>query len=293
MSAYVGRFAPTPSGPLHFGSIIAALGSFLDARANDGRWLLRIDDIDAPRVRSGARDSILGTLEKLGLHWDGTIISQQDRFEDYRRICNHLTEQGCLYRCYCSRKTVRGGRYPGTCRDRQTGNGHQFALRVITRHSPLLCSDAVQGERHIDPAAETGDFIVWRADGIPAYHLATVIDDAFQQVTHVVRGADLLPSCGSQMYLQQLLGYPHPRYVHLPVAVDDHGRKISKSSHAPELLPETNPSITLFKALVFLGQDPDSDLISADSGTLLQWAIGNWQTARVPARCQIGIHYRG
>ncbi len=287
---YTGRFAPTPSGPLHFGSLIAAVASFLDARRNNGLWLLRIDDIDTPRLRGGAAEQILHSLEKLGLYWDGDVVFQSRHLAEYEAALESLMDQGLLYRCDCPRRLVKGRPYPGTCRERGLPpSTERFALRVVTGREPVGVHDLIQGDYFRQPAQETGDFIVHRADGITAYHLAAAVDDARQGVTRVVRGADLLPSTPPQVYLQQCLGLATPAYAHFPVAVDADGRKISKSEQAPAADVAANPGGVLFSTLAFLGQNPPAELDSAHVTEILDWAVQNWDLASIPKRMEITL----
>jgi glutamyl-Q tRNA(Asp) synthetase len=282
-ATYTGRFAPTPSGPLHFGSIIAALAGFLDARRHGGRWMLRIDDLDLPRVRPGATDAILHTLESLGLHWDGEVLYQSRRGEAYRAGLRVLEEKNKLYRCYCPRRVTRGGPYPGTCRLRKDSPvSRRYALRVITGEDEVGFRDGIQGPFSLSLQDESGDFIIRRADGLFAYHLANVVDDAWQGITHVVRGADLLAAAPAQIYLQDLLGLPCLRYFHVPVALGRDGSKISKSADAGHALQHGSPVQVLLHALRFLGQEPEPALEEARLDEVLDWAVRHWRLDVVP-----------
>ena len=274
---YAGRFAPTPSGPLHFGSIIAALASYLDARYNKGKWLLRIEDIDTPRVRAGAGRKIIDTLEILGLEWDGAIVYQSDRLEYYRQALSALAEADLLYRCSCPRKITRGKPYPGTCRMRTVQQEKPHSLRVKTPHRPIAFDDAIQGRRTARLDELTGDFILRRSDGLIAYNLAVVVDDAVQDITHIVRGADLLDTTFNQVYLQSVLSLPSPAYAHHPVVVDAGGNKISKQDGATDVLAGVSPETVLLRALRFLGQAPDPELAQAGKREILDWAINHWK----------------
>lgn len=218
-----------------------------------------MDDIDTPRNQDGADTSILKSLELLGLHWDGQVLCQYHRQQAYLEALDILTEKKLIYRCTCTRKQLQGKAYPGTCRHQAHGYDQQHALRIITNQSATGFNDEIQG--HFQQVLETviGDFIVHRADGLVAYHIATVVDDAWQGITEIVRGADLLDSTPRQIYLQQTLNYPTPSYTHLPVAVDQHGVKLSKQQHA-DPVDDSEPLLTLFSALEFLGQDPDKIL---------------------------------
>lgn len=280
---YTGRFAPTPSGPLHFGSVIAALAGFLDARSCNGRWLLRIDDLDPPRIRPGAVDNILHTLESLGLHWDGAVLYQSRRGEAYREGLRMLEEKQKLYRCYCPRRVTRGKPYPGTCRQRKDSPAtRRYALRVITGEHKVGFDDGIQGPFSLSLREESGDFIIRRADGLIAYHLANVVDDAWQGITHVVRGADLLAATPSQIYLQGLLGTPSPLYRHIPVALGLDGGKISKSRDAGHALQHAGPVQLIHHALRFLGQEPEQALQEARLEEVLDWAVRHWRLEAIP-----------
>ncbi len=288
MSAgYVGRFAPTPSGPLHFGSILAALGSYLDARSNRGLWLLRIDDLDTPRIRAGASDQVLFALDKLGMHWDGNILYQSQRHEAYRENERTLQSMDLLFPCYCSRKLVKGKRYPGTCRDRQRSSNQQFSIRIKAGTGNYVLHDQIQSDYSQDLAGEIGDFVIRRADGIYAYHLAVVVDDAHQNISHMIRGADLMDSCPRQIYLQQQLGLTTPVYAHLPLAVTPSGIKISKQHMAEDVLLNRQPTSILFACLEFLGQNPSRELLKYPVDEVIKWGIENWKLSNIPNRPEI------
>jgi glutamyl-Q tRNA(Asp) synthetase len=277
---YVGRFAPSPTGPLHFGSLVAALASWLDARRAGGRWLLRVEDLDRPRVMPGAEEAILRQLEEIGLGWDGAIVRQSERLELYesslRRIEPHT------YACACTRKeledsalAIDGSRiYPGTCRAGLAPGKSPRALRVRTTNEAVRFTDRVQGDLVQRVEAEVGDFVLRRADGVIAYQLAVVVDDDAQAVTDVVRGADLLDSTARQIHLQRLLGAATPRYLHVPVATNAAGEKLSKQTAARAAGPGE-----LRRALRFLGQAAPADLTPRES---LDWALRHWDVARIP-----------
>jgi glutamyl-Q tRNA(Asp) synthetase len=248
----IGRFAPSPTGPLHFGSLVTAVASYLDARAHGGQWLVRMEDVDTPRVVPGADANILRTLERFGLTWDGPVLYQSTRTEAYREALETLRRTGFAYPCSCSRREVGDGIYPGTCRTRGPEPGKPHAWRV----------------RADD--ANVDDFVVLRADGCFAYQLAVVVDDAAQGVTDVVRGADLLDSTPRQIWLQRLLGYPQPRYLHVPVVVDAQGEKLSKQTLAPPLDPDRAEE-HLRAALRFLVQPEPPPGVD-----ILPWAIAHW-----------------
>jgi len=285
---YLGRFAPSPTGPLHFGSLVAALASWLDARAAGGRWLLRIEDLDAPREQPGATDDILRQLESLGLTWDGQVEVQSRRTEGYRAALARLEARGATYWCGCSRREIADSSlglaadgaciYPGTCRAGLPPGRKSRALRVRTGGDPIRFTDRVQGEIVQNVEQEVGDFVLYRADGVFAYQLAVVVDDAEQQITDVVRGADLLDSSARQIWLQRLLGLRTPRYLHVPAAVNAAGEKLSKQTGA-RALELAQPQREIARALAFLGQDAPKGLTAPQ---LLENARTHWNIARIP-----------
>lgn len=287
--AYRGRFAPTPSGPLHFGSVVAALGSWLDARANAGEWHVRIDDLDPPRVQPGAADAILATLERLALLWDGPVVRQQARTAAYAEALDCIAKRAHVYPCACSRKNIaaagltglEGPRYPGTCRERRDVARAGHALRIDVRGLTIAFVDLLQGPVRQDLEASIGDYVLRRADGVHAYHLACAVDDAAGGFTHVVRGADLIDSTPRQIHLQGLLSEPSPLYLHLPVAVDAEGRKLSKQTRA-EAVDPARPGQVLASALAFLGHSPPGDLADAPPRQLLDWGRAHWERDRIP-----------
>jgi len=233
---YVGRFAPSPSGPLHAGSLVAALASYLDARAHRGRWLLRIEDIDEPRTVAGAERVILGQLEALGMHWDEAPVRQTARHPLYERAFARLRDAGRVYGCACMRRELPPGPYPGICRPPAgTGKRPIRSWRFLVEPGVEIFSDRWLGPQSQDVAAEVGDFIIRRADGLWAYQLVVVVDDGDQGITDVVRGADLLDSTARQRQLARALGLPLPRVLHVPLVLDSTGRKLSKQNHAPAL----------------------------------------------------------
>ena len=276
-----GRFAPSPTGPLHFGSLIAALASWLDARAAGGGWLVRIEDLDPPREQPGAADDILRTLERLGLYWDGEVIFQRERTALYQKSLENLRE--FTYWCGCTRREVADSSlglaadgaqiYPGTCRNGLPPGRPPRALRLKVSGS-IDFIDRVQGPQRQSLESDVGDFVLLRADGQFAYQLAVVVDDAEQNVTDVVRGADLLDSTARQIFLQRLLGLPTPRYLHVPAAVNAAGEKLSKQTGA-QPLDLSQPARELRRALHFLGQR---------ESTSLEEAVRNWNPALIPAR---------
>ena len=295
--AYRGRFAPSPTGPLHFGSLVAAVGSWADARARGGEWLVRMEDLDPPREVPGAADDILRTLEALGLEADGPVIRQSERGDVYRAALDRLRDRGVLFACGCTRREIAdsglpgsdGGLvYPGTCRNGPPPGREARALRVRVDDAVIAFDDALQGEVRQDLAREVGDFVLLRADGLFAYQLAVVVDDAAQGITDVVRGADLLDSTPRQILLQRLLGLPTPRYLHLPVATNGAGEKLSKQTGAPAL-DRSRPAPALVAALRFLGQPAPAALERATAHTVLEWAAANWDRTRIPRRRAIAV----
>ena len=243
---------------------------------------MRIEDIDTPRVRAGADRKIIDTLEILGLEWDGDIVYQSNRLEFYRQALAELAEADLLYRCYCPRKITRGKPYPGTCRILTVQREKPHSLRVKTPDQPIAFDDAIQGRQTGRLDDLTGDFILRRSDGLIAYNLAVVIDDAAQDITHIVRGADLLDTTFNQVYLQSVLSLPTPAYAHHPVVVDVGGKKVSKQDGATDVLAGVSPEAVLLRALRFLGQAPDRKLAQANRREILDWAICCWKIKAVP-----------
>ena len=289
-STYRGRFAPSPTGPLHFGSLIAAVASYADARQHGGAWLLRIEDVDTPRSVAGATEAILATLAACGMQHDGAIVFQSQRDDAYHAALHQLREHKLAYRCACTRREVadsalrgiEGPVYPGTCRH-DIGSRPARAWRVDTRGARIAFDDAVQGRIEQNLETEIGDFVLYRADNLYAYQLAVVVDDAEAGITHVVRGADLLDSTPRQIYLQKLLNLPTPQYLHLPVAVNAAGEKLSKQTRAPGI-ERSKVLPALIDALRFLGQQPPAlDSVPA----LWQWTAENWRREKIP-RSRVG-----
>ncbi len=276
---YTGRFAPSPTGDLHFGSLVAAVGSFLQARCRGGRWLVRIEDLDPPRVVPGSAERILADLRRFGMEPDAPVVWQGARQEAYAAALERLRSRGLLFPCACTRSELPEGPYPGTCRDGLPPGREGRSLRVRVDAEPVAFEDVVQG-RITETLAETcGDFVVRRADGYFAYQLAVVVDDAWQGVTEVVRGADLLDSTPRQIFLQRALGLPTPRYLHLPVALDDEGRKLGKR-FGSDPVAAGSPLAALGSALRFLGlPPPDHDTLERR----WSWAIAHWDETRIPA----------
>lgn len=289
MERYRGRFAPSPTGPLHFGSFVAAVGSFLEARTRGGEWLVRMEDLDPPRLLEGAAKDILRTLAACGLNWDGQVLHQSARTDAYHCALHRLRGLRLVYPCACSRREIadsaiagtEGPVYPGTCRGGIVAGRGARTLRLDTNGAAVAFEDALQGHITCELERESGDFVLYRSDGVYAYQIAVVVDDAGQGITDVVRGADLLASTPRQIYIQRLLGLPQPRYAHLPVAVDARGEKLSKQTLA---LPvdAAQPLPALMAALSFLGQQPPRGLERATVRELWAWAIENWRLDRVP-----------
>lgn len=235
-ASYIGRFAPSPSGPLHNGSLVAAMASYLDARARQGQWLLRIEDIDTPRTVAGADRIIMQQLQALGMHWDAPPVWQSARPALYESAFNRLADSGLTYGCACTRQELAGaGRYPGTCRNGLATGRKARAWRFRVPKGVEQCTDRWFGPMEQDVARDVGDFIIRRADGLWAYQLVVVVDDADQHITHIVRGADLLDSTPRQRVLARALGYPIPETLHVPLLLDEQGRKLSKQNHAPAI----------------------------------------------------------
>lgn len=291
MQKYRGRFAPSPTGPLHFGSLIAAVGSYLEAKSHVGEWLLRMEDLDPPREQPGAADAILRALEACGMAWDGEPTYQSERGGAYAAALARLQSQGLVYPCACSRREIadsglRGDGaliYPGTCRNGIAAAKTPRAWRVRVEDGPIEFDDPLQGRISHNLAAEVGDFVLRRADGLYAYQLAVVVDDADQGITDVVRGADLLDSTSRQIYLQRLLALPTPSYLHLPVAVNAAGEKLSKQTLAPAL-DAHRPVPALAQVMDFLGQAPPAHLRRATLAEFWDWALAHWDASRIPRR---------
>ena len=309
---YIGRFAPSPTGPLHFGSLVAAVASYCDAKANNGTWLLRMEDLDTPREIVGAADTILQQLDVFGFEWDGEIVFQSQRSEIYEEYLYQLKRDGLVYACTCSRKEIAdsaifngidGAIYPKTCFNKtlklSTNKFNDSAKpinacswRVNVDDAKIIrFNDAIQGEISQHLNADVGDFILKRKDGLFAYQLAVVVDDALQNITQIVRGADLLDSTPRQIYLQYLLGFnTHDlkkiSYAHVPIATNIAGEKLSKQTLAEPI--NINLAVhQLFDALHFLGQTPPAELKNAKLDESWHWAIEHWNLAKVPTAIQI------
>ena len=285
---YRGRFAPSPTGPLHFGSLVAAVASYLAARAVGGDWLVRIEDLDPPRELPGAADRIVRALEAFGFEWTESIVRQSTRTEFYAAAVERLIEEGRAFPCSCSRAELQAVQpqrrqaegeelhYAGWCRNGVRKPDRPLAIRFRVPDGVIHFDDGVQGAQVFDIAAETGDFVIRRRDGLHAYQLAVVVDDAAQGVTHVVRGSDLLSSTPRQIAVQGALRLPTPEYAHVPVATDANGIKLSKSTGAAAINPD-RPVSDLCRALRFLRQAPPAELVSATVGEVWQWAINHWR----------------
>ncbi len=274
---YRGRFAPSPTGALHFGSLVAALGSWLRARANHGIWLIRVEDIDPPRERAGAAANILETLCHFGMESDEPVLYQSQRHEHYRQSLQQLVDRGDAFACACTRSDLApSGIHRGSCK-RESG---AIAWRLRVPDQVWQFHDAVAGDVQQD-SREAGDFVLWRADNLPAYQLAVVVDDHAQRISEVVRGGDLLDSTPRQIHLQQRLGLPTPDYLHLPLALDERGQKLSKSlSSLP--LDRDSALPALQRALAFLGQATHPKLQRVDQ--LLAAAVEQFDVGRIPQR---------
>ncbi len=270
---YIGRFAPSPTGPLHLGSLYTALASFLDAKSNQGQWLLRIDDLDVPRNITGAAAQILSTLETFGLHWDASVAYQSESLSIYENALTKLAETQTIYTCVCSRKTLAT---EGDCHclEKQIDLNTLHAYRVRTDQRLIEFNDRLQGTV-ISNMAEQDDFILKRKDQIVAYQFAVVLDDAIQGVTHVVRGYDLLELTPKQIYLQKLLGLATPVYMHVPIIMDAQGFKLSKQTLA-EAVSLKEPQKIIFQLLQLLRQSPPQALKTVCLSELLEWAIEHW-----------------
>ena len=285
----IGRFAPSPTGPLHFGSLTSALASFLQARQDNGQWLVRMEDLDPPREMSGAGDEILLQLDNHGLHWDGSVIYQSTRLESYREALESLNNLGLIYHCQCNRQRIAalGGIYDGHCRNLQLGKSDSAARLIIRdRETTISFVDQIMGHCQQQLSVEVGDFVLQRRDQLFSYQLAVVVDDQFQSVSQVMRGADLLDSTPRQIYLQQRLGYQQPEYAHLPLALNSEGQKLSKQNHAASL-QAGRESHNLWQALNWLRQEPPQELQYQSVNEILVWAVSHWNVHRLGR--QLGV----
>ena len=301
----LGRFAPSPTGPLHFGSLVAAVASYCLARRGGGRWLLRMDDLDTPRVVPGAADGILRTLEALGFAWDGPVLWQSQRHEAYLAALEQLTARGLVYACACSRREIlasaphpgeEGPVYPGTCRSGVSPGRTPRALRLLVPDRSIVFTDGIFGRQEQSLGREVGDFVLRRADGLYAYQLATVVDDAACGVNQVVRGADLLGSTPRQLFLLESLDLPMPDYLHMPLAVAADGSKISKRQGDQDAQDDplaAGGGEILWRVLKWLGQPVPDDLRSAAPAEVLAWAVNGFEPGAVPVCREIAIDSAG
>jgi glutamyl-Q tRNA(Asp) synthetase len=295
----VGRFAPSPTGPLHLGSLVAAVGSWLFARSQGGRWLLRMEDLDTPRIVPGMADDILRTLEQLGLEWDGPVVWQSQRKDAYESACLDLLTKGLLYPCGCSRADLArsasaphpgedGPAYPGTCQDGVKEGRGERSFRVRVTDEEIVFSDGVMGDYRQNLLAACGDFVIRRKDGPYAYQLAVVVDDAAMGVNQVVRGADLISSTPRQIHLQRLLGLLTPRYAHLPLVTGPDHAKLSKRDNTVSLSYDldlaTHGSRLISASLEFLGQPVPPELAASSCGELLEWGRTYFDEMQVPRK---------
>jgi glutamyl-Q tRNA(Asp) synthetase len=280
---YIGRFAPSPTGSLHLGSLVAAVGSFLDARHHGGRWLMRMEDLDTARVIPGCADQILRTLEAFGLHWDGEVLYQSHHVERYRAALEELARKGLTFECSCSRRArqeTEDSVYPGTCRNKAPGPPPTATRFRVDQDETVRFSDRFQGECQFE-LRSLGDVVIRRRDGVIAYQLAVVADDAFQEINYVVRGADLLASTPWQLSLQRALALSSPRYAHLPLVVEPDGAKLAKSRRSVPI-DRSQTAGHLLAALKLLGQKlPPSHpgLFLETPAVILEWAVAQWDPA--------------
>ncbi|HSC67659.1 MAG TPA: tRNA glutamyl-Q(34) synthetase GluQRS [Cellvibrio sp.] len=288
-SVYIGRFAPSPSGPLHFGSLVSALASYLDAKASGGQWLVRMEDLDPPREQPGAAGEILRSLADHGLHWDGEVIYQSRRHQAYQACLDALIAAELAYPCTCSRQELAsmGGIYDGRCRTRHPVAGEAYSLRLKLYDLPGHCiaeqiqfNDLIQGLQTQNLRTQAGDQILKRRDGYYAYQLAVVVDDIAQGITHIIRGSDLLEVTGRQLFFYGLLGASLPHFGHVPLAMQANGQKLSKQNHA-KAIDGKLASKNLWRGLEFLGQNPPADLADSSTRELLDWGLHHWQRSAI------------
>lgn len=287
----IGRFAPTPSGPLHQGSLVTALASYCEAKSQHGKWLVRIEDLDTPRIVKGSADNILFTLEAFGFAWDDAVLYQSNRFSAYQDIVQQWIDDRLIYPCSCSRKSLMndnlhygplGVIYPGHCRNKKLGTHKNFNLRLnLQQAGEISFNDDHYGTFKLNLSTQVGDVIIKRMDGVYAYHLAVVVDDAFQQVDHIVRGADLLEVTALHLYLNHLLNYSNARYLHLPLIKSADGQKLSKQTGAKGI-EAARAGHHLVAALQFLGQPVIDDMLSETAENILRYAVDRWDASRIP-----------
>lgn len=281
MQQYVGRFAPSPTGPLHFGSLLTAVASYLDAKSNDGLWLVRIEDLDPPREIPGATANILSTLESYHLHWDQDVVYQSQRHKHYDAAIQQLLSRGKAFYCTCTRKQLSqqseqsGTAYPGNCRGCSQEPSAPHSIRLQVNAKPVTIQDDLQGLYQQNIEQYVGDFIIRRKDRLYAYHIAVVVDDHEQKISHIVRGIDLLDNTPRQQYLQHQLGFLAPQYCHLPIVVNSQGQKLSKQTFATPV-PSTQCNLYLWHALTALGLAPAPELKLETTETQLAWGISVW-----------------
>jgi glutamyl-Q tRNA(Asp) synthetase len=286
---YIGRFAPSPTGALHLGSLLTALASWCDARAANGKWLLRIEDVDTTRVQQGAVEHIIAALTHYGLTWDDEIVYQSQRTHLYQQALNTLQQQKSIFWCTCSRSQLaqtKSAIYNGHCREHHHYRPQSAARLLVPYGTTINFDDGVFSTQHEDISQTVGDFVVFRRDGLFAYQLAVVVDDALQGITHIIRGADLLDNTTRQIYLQQKLGYDTPHYAHIPLIVTAQGEKLSKQTGATALKFD-NPSPILWQLLRLLGQNPPNALQSNSKEAILTWAVNNWRLSHIPATLKL------
>jgi glutamyl-Q tRNA(Asp) synthetase len=287
ITQYRGRFAPSPSGHLHFGSLIAALASYLHAKNQQGLWLVRIEDIDPPREMIGASSAILTTLEAYGLHWDETVLYQSQQSDLYRDVLQQLAEKKLTYHCQCTRAQIKaqGGIYQGQCQELNLPSTNN-AIRFHNQLGAYQYKDLIQGEYFTKKTFAQEDFILVRKDGLFAYQLAVVVDDIYQNISHIVRGCDLLEPTVRQLNFYQQLGYQAPQFAHVPLAVTEPGFKLSKQNKAPTI-DNKNPAPSIILALNFLGQNPPDELNTYPVEEIIRWATDNWSTDAIPRKHEI------
>ena len=286
---YHGRFAPSPTGPLHYGSLLTAVASYLQARSNHGQWTIRIENIDPSREPKGCIQDILDTLSNYGFVWQGRPYRQIERIHHHLRVADNLLQWGHAFRCQCSRKTLAvctetgamGAIYPGNCRYLRLPADQANVIRVLTDHTQLSFTDRNYGVQSYDMACASGDFVIVRADNLPSYILAATVDDIQQGYTEIVRGHDLLAITARQLYLTDVLGKPRCHFLHVPIITNDQGEKLSKQTHAPAL-PKWHARHMLVNVLEDLGQSPPKRLRWGSLETLWSWAMTHWDAARIP-----------
>lgn len=286
---YRGRFAPSPSGLLHFGSLVTALASYLDAKANNGVWLVRIEDIDPPREQQGAAKAILATLEAYGMHWDENVLYQSQQSALYEQVLTYLQDNKLSYRCNCTRAMIKasGGIYNSTCKTKCLTE-IDTSIRLVNQFAENAYQDLIQGQVCCNTSLAGEDFIIKRKDGLYAYQLAVVSDDIFQGITHIVRGCDLLEPTARQLTLYKTLGFKPPVYGHVPLIVTDQGYKLSKQNKAPAI-DIKSPQKSLIAALTYLGQNPPAELIDLSIEQLIAWAIQHWSLTNVPKISELAL----